>query len=71
MLVSVVKMATVFKGCATEEQRSVVIFVFLWAERFSAMDIFIKKCFLLTARSVRRVKRFTPGWRKAVHTWVA
>jgi hypothetical protein len=36
-LVSVVKMATVLEGCATEVQRSVVRY--LWAKGLSAKDI--------------------------------
>jgi hypothetical protein len=36
-LVSVVNMATVFEGCTTEEQRSVVLL--LWAKGLSAKDI--------------------------------
>jgi hypothetical protein len=59
-LVSVVKMTTVFEGCTTEEQRSVLRF-FLWAKGRTAKDIHKKmfpvyggKCFL----------------HKAVHNWV-
>jgi hypothetical protein len=37
-LVSVVKLATVLEKCTTEEQRSVVHF--LWAKELSAMDIY-------------------------------
>jgi hypothetical protein len=36
-LVSVVKMATVLEECTTEEQRSVVLF--LWAKGLKAKDI--------------------------------
>jgi hypothetical protein len=51
-LVSVVKMATVHEGYATEEQRSVVRFFFV------GKRLFINKCFLFTAGSVFRIKRF-------------
>jgi hypothetical protein len=59
MLVSIIKMVTVLEKYTTEEQRSVVLF--LWAKRLSAKDIrkemfpvYSGKCF----------------WRKAVHNWV-
>jgi hypothetical protein len=54
-LVSVVKMTTVLEGCTTEEQCSVVRF--LWAKGLNA-----KKLFLFTVGSVCRVKLFTTGW---------
>jgi hypothetical protein len=57
MLVSVVKMATVFEECSTEEQRSVVRL--LWAKRLNANDI-NKEMF--TLGSVCRVQWLTTGW---------
>jgi hypothetical protein len=44
--------------CTTEEQRSVVRFC---GQKYSIQRIFIKKCFILTAGSVCRVRRFTTG----------
>jgi hypothetical protein len=55
MLVSVVKL-TVLEVCTTEEQHSVVRF--LWAKD-SMQRMFMKKCFLFTVGSVCRVKRFS------------
>jgi hypothetical protein len=49
-------MVIVFEEYTTEEQRSVVRF--LWAKGLNAKDI-PKKCFLFTVGSVFRVKRFT------------
>jgi hypothetical protein len=49
-------MATVPEEYPTEEQRSIVRF--LWTEGHNAKDI-LKKCFLFTMRSVCHVKRFT------------
>jgi hypothetical protein len=40
-------------------RRAAFCFVFFWMQR-----IFIKKCFLFTVGSVRRIKRFTTGWQK-------
>jgi hypothetical protein len=59
-LVLVVIMATVLEMCVTEEQRSIVRF--LWAKDSMQM-IFIKRCFLFTVGNVSRVKRFTTGSR--------
>jgi hypothetical protein len=55
-LISVIKMATVLEDFTTEEQRSVVRF--LWAKGLNAKDI----CFLLLVGSVCGVKRFTFRW---------
>jgi hypothetical protein len=55
-LVSVVKMATVFEVCTTEEQRSVVRFR---GQNDSRQMMFIKKCFLFSAETVCCVKRLT------------
>jgi hypothetical protein len=57
-LVSVVTVATVLEGYATEDQRSVVRF--LWAKD-TLQRLFIKKCFLFTLGSVCSVKGFTIG----------
>jgi hypothetical protein len=62
-LVSVVEMATVLEECSTEEQRYLVCF--LWVKG-SMQSIFIKKCFLFTAISVYRIKRFTTGLRNSL-----
>jgi hypothetical protein len=51
-------MVTVFDHYTTEEQRSVVHFC---GQRDSMQRIFVKKCFLFTAGSVCRVKRFHLG----------
>jgi hypothetical protein len=51
-------MATVLEGCTTEEQRSVVRF--LWTKGLNEKDI-RKECFLFTVGSVCRVKRFSLG----------
>jgi hypothetical protein len=59
-LLSVVKMAIVLEDCTTEEQRSVVRFC---GQKDSAQRIFIKKCFLFTAVSVRLGKQFIIGSR--------
>jgi hypothetical protein len=65
MLVSVVKMATVLKWCITEEQRSVVRF--LWAKGLNAKDIHKEmfsvyggKCLLLKSvhNSVKKRGRY-------------
>jgi hypothetical protein len=60
-LVLVVKMATVFQEYSTEEQRSVVRFI--WAKELNA-EIVIKKSFLFMVGSVFHVKRLTTGWQK-------
>jgi hypothetical protein len=62
-LVSVVKMVMVPDECTTEEQRSLVRF--LWAEN-SMQRIFMKKCFLFTVGSVCRIKLFTTGSRNSL-----
>jgi hypothetical protein len=54
-------MVTMREECTTEEQRSVVCF--MWAKGLSA-KIFIKKFFLFTMESVCRVKRFITGGEK-------
>jgi hypothetical protein len=59
-LVSVVKMMTMLEVCTTEEQRSVVRF--LWAKGFNAKDIHKKKLF-----SVYGGKCLS---HKAIHIWV-
>jgi hypothetical protein len=51
-------METVLEECNTEEQRSVVRF--LWGKN-SMQRILVEKCFLFTLGSVCRVKRFTTG----------
>jgi hypothetical protein len=56
-LVSVFKMATVL-------ERSVVLFFF--GQKDSMQRIVIRKCFLFTAGSVFRVKRFTTGSRNSL-----
>jgi hypothetical protein len=67
ILVSVVKMAAVSEECTTQEQRSVVRF--LWAKN-SMYRIFINKCFLFKLGSVYLVKRFT-GWsRNVANVWL-
>jgi hypothetical protein len=63
MLISVVKMVTVFERYTTEKQRSVVRFC---GQKDSMQRIFIKKCFLFTVGSVCRVKRFTTGSRNSL-----
>jgi hypothetical protein len=63
-LVSVVKVATAFEVCTTEEKSSVVCF--LW-EKDSVQRIFIKQCFLFKVGSVCRAKRFTAGSRNVTH----
>jgi hypothetical protein len=64
-MVSGIKMATVFEEYITEEQRSVVGFLFC-GQKNSKRRIFIKNCFLFTVRSVCRVKRFTTGSRNSL-----
>jgi hypothetical protein len=54
-LVSVVKMATMLEECTTEEQRSVVRF--LWAKGLNAKDIH-KEIFSVYSGSVCCVKQF-------------
>jgi hypothetical protein len=61
-LVSVVKMAIVLEGCTTEEQSSVMRF--LWAKGLSSKDI--TKYFLFTVGSVWHVKWFTTGSRNSL-----
>jgi hypothetical protein len=51
-------------GCTTEEQSSIVLFS--WAKD-SMQRIVINKYFLLTIRSVCRVKQFTAGSRNVVN----
>jgi hypothetical protein len=58
-LVSVVKMATVLEVCATEEQRSVLRF--LWGKGLNAKDV-RKEMFPVYGGKCL--------WRKAVHNWV-
>jgi hypothetical protein len=53
-------MAPVLEECTAEEQRFVVRF---YGQKHSMLIIIIKKYFLFTAGSVRRVKRFTTGLR--------
>jgi hypothetical protein len=52
-------MAMVPEECATEKQRSVVVFC---VQKESMQRILIKKCFLFMVESVGRVKLFTTGW---------
>jgi hypothetical protein len=59
-LVSVVKMATVFKACTTEEQRHVEFF--LWAKGLEARDIYKEMFLVYDGKCLSR---------KAVHIWVA
>jgi hypothetical protein len=56
-------MATVLEEYTTDEQRSVVRF--LWAKELNAKKkkIFLKKCFTFMVGSVFRVERFTSGSR--------
>jgi hypothetical protein len=54
-------MATVLEDCATEEQRSVVLFC---GQKESMQRIFIKKRFLFTVGSVCRVSLFTAGGKR-------
>jgi hypothetical protein len=54
-------MAPVLEGYTTEEQRSVVRF--LWAKGLNAKDIH-KKSFMFTVGSVCRVKRFHLGGKR-------
>jgi hypothetical protein len=51
-------MATVLEECTTDEQRSVVRF--LWAKGLNAKDI--HKDMFPVYGGVCRVKRFTTGW---------
>jgi hypothetical protein len=62
-LVLVVKMATVFEGCTTDEQRSLVHFC---RQMGPLQRIFIKKFFLFMVGSVCRVKWFTIGSRNSL-----
>jgi hypothetical protein len=59
-LVSVVKMATVLEDCTTEEQCSVVSF--LWAKGLNAKDIHKEMFAVIGGKCLSR---------KAVHNWVA
>jgi hypothetical protein len=61
MLVTLNKMATVLEECTTEEQRSLVRF--LWGKKDAMQRIFLKKYFLCTVGNVCRVKRLTTGSR--------
>jgi hypothetical protein len=54
-LASLVKMAIMLEECITEEQPSVVHF--LWTR------VFMKKCILFKVESVCCIKRFTTGSR--------
>jgi hypothetical protein len=63
-LVAVIKMATVLEEFVTQEQRSLVRF--LWAKDSMQM-IFIKKCFLFTVGSVCCVKLFIAGSRNSLN----
>jgi hypothetical protein len=56
MLVSVVKMATIFEEYTTEEQHYVVLSC---RQNDSLQRVFIKVCFLFTVGSVCRIKLFT------------
>jgi hypothetical protein len=56
-------MATVLELCTTEEQSSVVRFC---GPMDSMQRIFIKKFFLFSVGSVRRIKLFTTGARNSV-----
>jgi hypothetical protein len=60
-LVSVDKMATMFDECITEEQRSVVHFLFC-GKKDTMQMIFIEKCIMFKVKNVCCVKRFTTGW---------
>jgi hypothetical protein len=55
----IVKMATVLEEFISEKQ---LLFCVFCGQKDSMQRIFIKKCFLFTVGSVRRVKRFTTGW---------
>jgi hypothetical protein len=61
-LASVAKMATVLEEFTTEEQRYIVLFLFV-DKRLNAKH-FHKKCFRFTAGSVRCVKWFTARCQK-------
>jgi hypothetical protein len=61
MLLSVVKMETVLEGCITEQQRSVVNF--LWIKELTAKDIH-KEMFPVYVGSVCHVKRFHLGGKR-------
>jgi hypothetical protein len=54
-------MATVLEGVLPKSSVMLCIF-FVWVKRFNA-NIFIKKHFLFTMRSVSSVERFTAGWK--------
>jgi hypothetical protein len=60
MLVSVVKMVTMFHECNIEEQRSVVRFL-LWAKGLNAKDIHKEMFPVYSGKSVCSIKRFTTG----------
>jgi hypothetical protein len=57
-------MATMLKEDTTEEQRAVV--GSFCGQKNVMQSLFIRKCFLFTARSVCRVKRFTAGSRNSL-----
>jgi hypothetical protein len=57
-VVSIVKMATVFEECSTEERFCV--------QDDSMQMIFVNKCFLFTVGRVCRVKRFTSRSRNSL-----
>jgi hypothetical protein len=61
-MVSVVKMATVFEGYTTKEQRSVVRV--LWEKGLLSAKDFVKKRSLFTVGSVCSVKRFSLGGKR-------
>jgi hypothetical protein len=55
-------MMTVLEECTTEEQRSIVRFC---RQKNLTLKILIKKYFLFTMGSVRRIKRYTTGSRNS------
>jgi hypothetical protein len=55
-------METVLEVCTTEEQRSVVHFIFVWAKGLNAKDIHKEMFLIYTGKCL---------WRKAVHNWLA
>jgi hypothetical protein len=59
--VSVVKLATELEECATEEQRSVVRFFFLWVRGLNAKDIYKEMLPVYGGKCLPH---------KAVHNWV-
>jgi hypothetical protein len=61
MIDSIVKMAIVLEGCATEEQRSVLRF-FWWAKRPNIKDIH-KEYFMFTVGNICLLRLITTGSR--------